>query len=141
MAIYTYLRDESALPHDTWESYLLFDIKADGNITRDEAFTFLEAVDHVIINGHGYCISKNVSLEKTVLKIATIETINYQKSGYTSRPYGKEWLRMVTDIQSEIIDRGLAGEITEEVVDELTDWNCHTAAHACKCILSLKPYM
>ena len=66
----------------------------------------------------------------TAQELAHIQTEAYERRGLSSRPYGRQYLALVTELENEIINAELHKSITHEVLSILEDWNCHTVAEA-----------
>lgn len=78
---------------------------------------------------------------QTVDWLMGLEDKMYARYGVDSRPAGKTWAFMVLDLAALILDDMEPGEITKEVLDELTENNYHTARRAAVIALRLNKYM
>lgn len=81
-------------------------------------------------------------MQKSV--VATIEQLEndvYKKYDTDHKPRGKVWLYMVLDLAKLIAEKVDFDDITEDVLEELTTDNFHTARHAAEAILDLQKYI
>lgn len=77
---------------------------------------------------------EKLTANEIAARIVGIGTKINEKHGYTSRVYGRAYLDVINEIVDGIIAAGLENAITLEVTDFLTDWNCHTEAHAARLV-------
>ena len=66
----------------------------------------------------------------TAQELAHIQSAEYERRGLTSRPYGRQYLELVTALEQAIIRADLHKSITREVLSILEGWNCHTVGEA-----------
>ena len=64
------------------------------------------------------------------MRISEIEDKVYNRRGFTSRPFGRDYMLILLECAVEIVNSYLDREITDEVLNLLEDWNAHTACHA-----------
>lgn len=76
----------------------------------------------------------------SVGSLEALENEAYNYFNVDHRPPGEQWLYMVLYVCRRIIDEGLAGKITDEVLERLESDNFHTAGHAAKIIRTLNKY-
>lgn len=62
----------------------------------------------------------------------------YDTAGYTCKPAGDSWLKIVFQIAAEFVDQGL--KFTPADLDTLTEDNAHDAVHAAEIIQHLSKY-
>ena len=72
--------------------------------------------------------------EETADRIEAITARTWNRYGYTSRPTGANYAVFVLDMARELAEAVTPGELTEEVMDILTQDNSHTARHACEIV-------
>lgn len=71
--------------------------------------------------------------EEDARRIAHIQDKVFKKHKCYSSPFGNKWMIVVGDLIKEIAKQNI--KPTKEVIDYLTDWNCHTAANAANIML------
>ena len=73
-------------------------------------------------------------------KINEIEFKVFDRRGFNSRPYGRDYMLLFLEIAAEIVNNYLNTEITDEVIDLLEDWNAHTACSAARMLMNRNRY-
>ena len=73
-------------------------------------------------------------------EIDKIESMVYERRGFDSRPYGRDYMLLFLEIATEIVNNYLNTEITDEVIDLLEDWNAHTACSAARMLMNRNRY-
>lgn len=73
-----------------------------------------------------------LSSSEIATRIAGIGAQISEKHGYTSRVYGRRYINLVKEIAGGIVEAGFENSITPEVLDFLTEWNCHTEVEAAR---------
>lgn len=69
-------------------------------------------------------------------QIAHIQDKVFKKHKCYSSPFGNKWMMVVGDLIKEIAKQNI--QPTKEVIDYLTDWNCHMAANAANIMLQCR---
>lgn len=77
---------------------------------------------------------EKLSPSEIAARIAGIGAQISEKHGYTSRVYGHKYINLVKEIADGIVDAGFENSITLEVLDFLTEWNCHTEVQAARLV-------
>lgn len=77
----------------------------------------------------------------TVEVFRRLQAETYTAYNVTSKPAGDTWIKLTLDLAKRILETpGLSDRITDEILDQLTEENAHTARHAAEVVRHLKKY-